>query len=386
VIRVASRFVSSVLRFTGHRPDRVFIIGVLIGAIFNIVRLPRDLARARALRGAVDEEIDLSSPRRVSILVAAWNEAPMIRRHIESVKQLRYPNLEHVICAGGADLTEEVAKACRWSGLVLLRQEAGEGKQRALARCLNAASGDIAVLTDADCELDNRSFESLVEPIIQGQEHVTTGLFRPVPEQLSNPFVVHRWAATSYRALQAGSYVSGITGANAAIRTDLLRESRVLDEDVWIGGDYHLAVRLGKLGYRIRFMPSSEPAVHFEEKFWAYARQRSRWLGGILWHAVPGWNVYDVVVVGVFYGVGQAFIWLPALVPVFGRRCLALWGAGLVCAMLNRCRYLLFTRVRTGGQVEWGLYLHSVFLVTRDMLALAYAPLDMLMRLRDRRW
>ena len=374
-----------------ERSDRaapgVLVGGVLAGVAFNLARWPRDAARARALRrAACDEPKRLPGAPRVSILVAAWNERSVIERHIESVQRLRYPDLEHIVCAGGDDGTYELSLQHHGPSLVVLRQRPAEGKQRALARCLEIATGTIVVLTDSDCILDDTSFERLVAPILSGAEQASTGIFRPLPEQLNTILVVHRWAATTYRFLQAKQYVEGLTGANAAIRTTTLRTSEGLNASTWIGDDTYLAGRLMRMGHRIRFVAHSEVAVHFEEHFTSYARQRSRWLGGILIHALARRDWYQVGVVAVFYAVGQAFVWLPLSVPLVGRGALAVWLGGLACAILNRLRYLAFTSARSGVRLQPAILLASPWMVSLDLLALAYAPLDVVLRLRTKRW
>jgi cellulose synthase/poly-beta-1,6-N-acetylglucosamine synthase-like glycosyltransferase len=203
---------------------------------------------------------------------------------------------------------------------------------------------------------------------------------------MEKAFVVHRWAATTYRFLQAKRYVSGITGANCALRTATLRQSESLNEPTSVGGDMHLAGQVIRMGHRIRFVAESEVAVHFEERFASYARQRSRWLGGILIHALPRREWAQTAVVAVFYCVGQAFVWLPLSVPLFGRAALAVWAAGVVCAILNRLRYLLFTSARTGVPMKPTTFLAAPLLVPLDLLALAYAPIDMLARARTKHW
>jgi biofilm PGA synthesis N-glycosyltransferase PgaC len=382
---------ATVLSRWRHRSNcwagRLLLAGLIGGLAFNLSRWPRDVARARALRRASSAEFKglVSSPP-VSVLVAAWNERDVIEQHINSVRELRYPNVEHIICAGGKDGTYELVQSLGREGLTLLRQHPGQGKAHSLAKCLEVASGSVAVLTDADALLDDTTFERLLLPIVQDGAQVATGPFRPVPEQLENAFVVHRWSATTYRLLQAGRYVQGLVGANTVFTTTTLRETRALNEAVWIGEDIHLAKRVVERGYRIRFAELSEMAVRFEEHFGSYARQRSRWLGGILVHALPRRDWSQIAVVAVFYLVGQAFVWLPAMIPFLGRSVMAIWGAGIACAVLNRLRYLTFTSMRTGQPLALSTYLLSVVLVPGDLLALAYAPIDLLMRLRTRRW
>ncbi|HUW13260.1 MAG TPA: glycosyltransferase, partial [Anaerolineae bacterium] len=123
----------------------------------------------------------------------AWNEAANIGPCIESVLGLRYPHVELVVCAGGDDGTLSSARRYANSAVMVLEQYPGEGKQRALQRCFEQCSGDIIFLTDADCLLDDDSFERVVAPVASGTEEVATGSWRPLDTQLRNPFVLYQW-------------------------------------------------------------------------------------------------------------------------------------------------------------------------------------------------
>src|SRR5207247_1198210 len=118
-------------------------------------------------------------------LVAAWNEAAGIARHVQSVLALRYPDLDFVLCAGGPDGTCEQARLAMSGRGTLLEQAPGEGKQRALRRCLAASTGDIVYLTDADCVLDDQSFERVIARIVDG-DPAATGRCCPYPEEIEN--------------------------------------------------------------------------------------------------------------------------------------------------------------------------------------------------------
>jgi poly-beta-1,6-N-acetyl-D-glucosamine synthase len=365
---------------------RLLLAGALTAIAFNVFRWRHDVRTVQQLRRQADRPVALHGRPRVSVLVAAWNEHALVQRHIESVRRLRYADLEHVLCAGGADGTFEIAQRLAWPGLILLRQQDGEGVQNALARCLQAATGDIAFFTDADCVLEDSSFERLIAPIVNEGEGVTTGPYRPLPEQMCDAFIVHRWAATTYRLLQAGAYVEGVSGANAAILIEPLRRSGALTDTVWHGWDLHVARQMKDAGYPARFVHSSELATAFEPRFTRFVRQRSRWLAGILAEAISGRDLYQVLVVGSFYAVGQCCVWLPVMSRWSGGLSAAVWLSGVFCAVLNRIRYLAFTSARTGQAIPLTTYVAAVWLVPRDLLALAYAPIDLLLRLRSNEW
>ncbi len=127
---------------------------------------------------------------KVSVLVAAWNEADNIDDHIRSFLALGYPNAELVLCAGGDDDTSARATQRAADARVkVFAQRPGEGKQAALRRVLSAADGEVIMLTDADCEFTDEAFLRLVAPIAAGEAVVTTGGSEPKPAQRGNPLV-----------------------------------------------------------------------------------------------------------------------------------------------------------------------------------------------------
>jgi cellulose synthase/poly-beta-1,6-N-acetylglucosamine synthase-like glycosyltransferase len=216
---------------------------VLLGWAAVAVGSRQDHHLARLHRAACAEPSPaLVATPRVSILVAAWNEQDLIMRHIESVLALRYPHVEYVLCAGGTDRTYELAKRHEPSGIVVLSQRPGEGKQAALRRCLGRTTGEIVFLTDADCLLDDSSFERTIAPLINEGEAAATGLCRPLRHVAeAPPLVALQHCREIYGTLRAGRYSPGFLGRNCAIRRDVLTETGGLAAEAMTGTDYRLA-------------------------------------------------------------------------------------------------------------------------------------------------
>jgi len=214
---------------------------------------------------------------RVSILLPAWNEATNIGPCVESILALRYPDIELVVCAGGDDQTLDMARRYIAPSIVVLEQYQGEGKQRALQRCFELSSGKVIFLTDADCVLDDDCFERLIEPVISGMEDVTTGSWKPIDAQLSNPFVVYQWIHNAYFEVVGDEYVSSLIGRNAVIKRQALERVGAFEPPAPIGTDLFLSNQLLSAGYRIRFIRDSKVCTHYSDTVTAYWRQLSRW-------------------------------------------------------------------------------------------------------------
>ncbi len=300
-----------------------------------------------------------SAPR-VSILLPAWNEAEFIPDCLASIRRLRYPDVELVVCAGGPDGTLERARRAAPPGAVILEQQPGEGKQRALQRCLERATGAVIFLTDADCVLDDETFERTLSPILRGEEVATTGSRRPLEGQRDHPLVAYQWSHHLWMQRTMPRYVETLDGVNAAVRRDVLERVGGFRMPAPIGTDYILSRQLRDAGYRIRFVPESRVQTAYCTTLAEYLRQRSRWfrnrflyglrgrngreVGGHLWAALTGLGMLAVPLTG---GLGSPLLW-------------GLWLAALAYLVLSQVRFTLRARregLRLPHPWQYGLFL-----------------------------
>ena len=203
-------------------------IGMFSVIAINLWKCRRDITNARQFAKGFKEVIPLEPTEKVSVLVAAWNESEHIQKHIESFLNLRYPKKELILCAGGTDDTLAIAKTFIAENIVVLEQLPGEGKQKALRRCYDKAKGSIIFLTDADCYLDDSSFERTLAPVLINSCDVTTGTSQPTEEMLKNIFIASQMASQLYGVMFTGKYVNGIFGRNCAIKTGILKTLKPL--------------------------------------------------------------------------------------------------------------------------------------------------------------
>lgn len=258
----------------------------------------------------------------VSVLVPAWNEAGRLQACIDSILGLRYSNKEVILCAGGCDSTREIASKYANTGVVVLEQRPGEGKQVALQRCFERSSGEIIFLTDADCILDDQCFEATLGPVIAGQEEVCTGSWKPVDSQWRNPLVQFQWAHHLYRELALPAYVDSLDGRNVAIRRRALQRVGAFLTFAPTGTDFVLSTQLLQAGYRIRFMGRSRVCTWYPETARPYWKQASRWFRnrltlGFRYHQWSGAISHlRAGIAAMFMLVGPLFIWRSRLLRV----------------------------------------------------------------------
>jgi len=114
---------------------------------------------------------------RLSVLIPCYNENNTIRQVVEAVKAAPYPDKEIIIIDDcSEDGTRDRLKT-EIAPLVdkILYHVANQGKGAALRTGIQAATGEIIVIQDADLEYVPNEYPLLVEPIVQDQADVVFG-------------------------------------------------------------------------------------------------------------------------------------------------------------------------------------------------------------------
>jgi len=360
----------------------VFQLGLAAVLMWNAWKARQDRALALRLQGERPEAVELKETLKVSVLVAAWNEAGIIREHIESFLRLRYPNRELILCAGGDDGTYQTARQYAGEQVVVLEQQPGEGKQRALQRCWNNASGQVIFLSDADCLLDDDSFTQILAPLVNEGEDVATGTSRPLQWQLNNPFVVYQWCTDLHVNARRSKFIRGILGRNCALKRQALERIGGFASDVYTGTDYHTAKLLLKHGYRIRYVRDSAVQTRYPATFRSYWRRQSRWVRNLMVYG-PVFGAYDELARALRTSlVGWAMLLLPWASIAAGPTILAIWGVLLGQAFLAKLRYARFARLYQGIEISAKQYLLTPVYVFVDFVAWSLPLVDLFARRR----
>lgn len=320
-----------------------------------------------------------------SILVAAWNEAEHIEAHIESFRALSYPAKKLILCAGGADDTFARATPYRSAEVTVLEQRPGEGKQRALQRCLPHATGTIIVLSDADCIFSDEAFLRLVEPIVLGRARVVTGISQPRIAQRHNNIVQYQWFTDLAWSSRLPLTVDGVLGRNCAIARDVLDHIGGFASPARTGTDYVLSRLLTRAGYEIWAVPDSRIATDYPDGPQPYLQMWRRWNKNLLIHGLHfgAWkDVRGVTVASLVYG---ATLTLPLVAPVLGPMAAVTSLLLFSMALLNRIRRIALGARLAGRRLSAGFLARVPLYTLLDMLAVLVAYRDALSpRLRSK--
>lgn len=366
-------------------------VGVLNGFLWQ-----KDRARLERTKSQQVSQVDLlltedpsltDALPRVSVLLPAWNETEYIRDCLESIRHLRYPNVETIICAGGQDGTLELARQYAPPGARVIEQRPGEGKQRALQRCFEFATGEVIFLTDADCVLDDEVFERTLYPILVGRERVSSGTYRPLAHQQGHPLVAYQWAYHIYMQARSPEYTDALGGANAAICRSALEAVGGFEMLAPIGTDYLLSRQLRAAGYRLHFVPGSCVQTVYCARLGEYGRQRSRWFRNRLVH---GWRfrAWRDILSHLWAGLTSLFLLVVPLTGGLGARWLwALWLVGLTHLLLSLARVVCFAQLQKGvGPHRWWQYGLFIPYTVFGWIVTVWGMMEVLFPTRRWRW
>ena len=364
----------------------IFGVGFMCVLIINLIKWNNDKAIARNFYREGQESPSLTSNVLVSILVAAWNEEEHVENHIESFIDLTYQSKELVLCAGGTDNTYQISKGFESENIKILKQNPGEGKQKALLRCFEKARGGVIFLTDADCFLDDASFEETVGPIIFEDENAVTGSSLPTTEQMQNVFIASQAVSQLYSNLKSGIYLEGLLGRNCAIRSSVLEKTQALKNHAPTGTDYVLAKTLISKGYKIRNVPHSLIRSNYHKKITKYIHQQWRWAKNVYFQGKQFSEKREVSKVLFNAIVGVLMLLLPISFVLGINFVIVLWTLLFLHGLFSRWRYIVAVKREFGIPMPVGILFFQPVMLFIDFIAWASLIPNTIFNTGKERW
>mgnify|MGYP001199886995 FL=1 len=195
----------------------------------------------------------------VSLIIAAYNEAPVIAAKLENSLALAYPpDLLQIIVVtdGSTDGTPALASSYVNQGVKLLHEPQRRGKSAAINRAMSAATGEIVVFSDAnafyrpDALLKlTRHFQNGRVGGVSGQKTVQSGA--TAVSQSSGLYWKYESAIKKWES-RVGSTVA-VVGEMLALRRSLFAAI----PPAVINDDAYLAVQILRQGYNVLYEPEA---------------------------------------------------------------------------------------------------------------------------------
>ncbi len=114
-------------------------------------------------------------PLKLSVLIPVFNERDSVEEIVHRVASVPVPKEIIVVNDCSRDGTGEILDRIQVEELRVIHHEVNQGKGAAVRTALAAATGDLAIIQDADLEYDPDEYVKLLHPILQGEAEVVYG-------------------------------------------------------------------------------------------------------------------------------------------------------------------------------------------------------------------
>lgn len=300
----------------------VFILSSLIQFLFIFYFFSKPLIHLNKRRITPPTKFKELS---VSIIVAARNEASNLPQLIPAICEQNYSHFEVIIVNDrSTDQSAQLLKKAlaQYSHLKVLNidtvPEGISPKKYALTRAIEYATGEILLLTDADClPTSNKWVETMVKPFNNSDVAIVlgVGLYQKYPTFL-NYLIQYE---TIFTALQYISYaLKGIpymgVGRNICYRKDLfLKKGGFSNTNHILGGDDSLFINqcATRNNTSVVFSPQSHTYSEPEKTWCSWYRQKRR-------HLSTGqyFKIRDKILLGL-WPASQILMYLSALYLIY---------------------------------------------------------------------
>ncbi len=113
---------------------------------------------------------------KLSVLIPVFNERDSAEEIVKRVAAVPVPKEIVVVDDHSHDGTREILDGIQIEGLRVIHHDHNQGKGAAVRTALKAATGDLAIIQDADLEYDPAEYVKLLHPILQGEAQIVYGV------------------------------------------------------------------------------------------------------------------------------------------------------------------------------------------------------------------
>jgi glycosyltransferase involved in cell wall biosynthesis len=215
----------------------------------------------------------ISSRKRVSIVVPAYNARHTIRLLLTSLENQDFPRDQYeiiVVDDGSRDGTEDVVK--EFSDVIFLKQQ---NRGPSAARNLGArqAHGEIILFTDSDCEALPNFVSQMVEPLSDPEIIGVKGAYLTRQSSLIAQFIQVEYEE-KYRIMARRKYIDFVDTYAAAYRTEVFLKYNGFDEEYLGAEDAEFSYRLSQDGLQMVFNPLAKVYHLFTESLKVFFKKK----------------------------------------------------------------------------------------------------------------
>jgi biofilm PGA synthesis N-glycosyltransferase PgaC len=264
-----------------------------------LLKIYRGLLKIETFNSSVDPLIF------VSVVIACHNEQKNLPKLLESISKQNYPeNLFELIIIddNSTDKTLEIAEDFSYKKKIVILNNSGKGKKKAIRSGITASKGTLIITTDADCIMGSNWMRTIAAFYEFNKPEM---IVCPVKIESATGFF-GRFQELEFISLQgitAGSALmkkaTMCNGANLAFtREAYLEHSQNLHDEINSGDDIFLLQSLKNMSRsKILWLESSDVMVTTKgsSTLNSFVKQRSRWIS-----KVKSYKDLDIIVLGIF--------------------------------------------------------------------------------------
>lgn len=224
-----------------------------------------------------------SRPKSVSLVIPVYNEARHLQDFLEAIDKAKFPVTKELIFVndGSSDNSAEIIRNFKFrSKINFIDMKQNGGKGAALQRGIEAATGDIVGIQDADFEYEIADVHHILKMMLAGNCEVVYGArFSKLNPQVHRTFhyLVNR-LLTMLSNMLSGLYVRDMETCYKFFRREILQNINLQSQR--FGFEPEITAKIARLKIRVKEVPISYfPRNYMEGK-------KITWKDGVaaLWH------------------------------------------------------------------------------------------------------
>ena len=293
-----------------------FFYGILIIAIFRLDTWII-LALAYNLKGSVQH---IGSFPLISLIVPAFNEEITIKKSIQSLIELDYPNYEIIVIDDGStDKTLEEAKKFETSRVKVIHQR-NQGKANALNTGTKNSKGEIIITVDADTTLKKDSLKKISARFAKNSQiGAIAGNVKVIPENSLLNIIQGTEYTIGINLIRKAQSMLGcvmiVPGPIAALKREAIEKAGFFSDDTF-AEDFDITMKILKQGYKVEYEDKAISYTDAPKNLEDFMKQRRRWYRGMLQVLDKHRNLYLSKKHGLFGMFGVPNLWFDTISPI----------------------------------------------------------------------
>jgi cellulose synthase/poly-beta-1,6-N-acetylglucosamine synthase-like glycosyltransferase len=273
-------------RGSGGNIATTLVLGAAALGAYTYLVFPAILRRAAArLPAAGEADEDPVGLPTMTVVVPAHDEAAVIERKVKGLIAQDYPEqlLDVLVVDDGS--TDGTPGLARHAGARVLTGHARAGKQAAVNRGVEAATGTVVCITDANSELAPGALRALAGPFADGRVAVVSGAKQVVGDGAVGGGEGLYWRLES-RVKEGESRFGCVMGADGGVMAVRRNAFEPIPSGV-VNDDFHLALDAMRRGHLVRYAPDAVATESVSASLGEEFERRTRIAAGT-WQGVLG--------------------------------------------------------------------------------------------------